>query len=617
MAPKKSKSDQPAQAKTDVVETAPKYDGEHVIATDDANCMVGIFGRAGDDGGTIRYPNGRTVFKPIALIRLAEHHLASIDTDNEDVDVVTGDLVYCVNDADRIIGVFYAASQPGYGKIHYPGNRFEQIPLDDVRAARLPAETDGDPMFPRDADSSGNGVPDDVDFDDDLDAAADRVLREVGEPDLAADQALDDEMDDILNRPESLGEFVRRRFLNGDGLADADITDEELMALAEEDDVVIEREADADINDTELADADLPPADGEELPPGEPQSLPEDFGHDAPILRAEARKPLTPEQFGSDDDSDLYAVAVRLQNAGLLTGATRLHKALPSAMPHDVTITCVDEDEYDQILKALPKHLAIVAADRQTRTLIVHEAWLDEGKPENIRVRLVRDILDMHGIRYSRVNSWPPEGYRDVAIWPPTNGVFDADNLPDELILIGQIDNLIIVRPDPYFTPIGDVLSGKRQSLNDDDPQVSLLQKQLAEATAEVNRLRDEVHRLRAVAADDAEAEAAMDAAQRNIRSMTLVFSDVEKTTGDRKIAELTAAGWWLVPSSEHFLVRRNAFGTEVIAHALRFEYTINAPKPVQRITEDMLLAVDLPLVEDEPTDGLVIPVKSESEVLS
>lgn len=512
MAPKKSKSDQPAQAKTDVVETAPKYDGEHVIATDDANCMVGIFGRAGDDGGTIRYPNGRTVFKPIALIRLAEHHLASIDTDNEDVDVVTGDLVYCVNDADRIIGVFYAASQPGYGKIHYPGNRFEQIPLDDVRAARLPAETDGDPMFPRDADSSGNGVPDDVDFDDDLDAAADRVLREVGEPDLAADQALDDEMDDILNRPESLGEFVRRRFLNGDGLADADI------------------------NDTELADADLPPADGEELPPGEPQSLPEDFGHDAPILRAEARKPLTPEQFGSDDDSDLYAVAVRLQNAGLLTGATRLHKALPSAMPHDVTITCADEAEYNLILAAMPRHLAIVAADRQAHTITVHEAWLDEDQ---------------------------------------------------------------------------------QQSLSDNYHQVALLQKQLAEATAEVNRLRDEVNRLRALVADDAEAEAAMDAAQRNIRSMTLVFSDVEKTTGDRKIAELTAAGWWLVPSSEHFLVRTNAFGTEVIAHALRFEYTINAPKPVQRITEDLLLSEDSQLVEDDLTDGLVVPAKIKIGVTS
>lgn len=79
-------------------------------------------------------------------------------------------------------------------------------------------------------------------FTDALDAVADALLDEVGEPDLAADAALPDELDEILDRPSSFGDFVRGRILSED----------------------------------DLSDDDLPAADEEELPPGEPQPLPED-----------------------------------------------------------------------------------------------------------------------------------------------------------------------------------------------------------------------------------------------------------------------------------------------------------------------------------------------------
>lgn len=402
---------------SDEAEKTPRFNGDHVFAIDDPEQRIGFFKHAGGGHGTIRYPDGEMIGFPISRMRLSDHPLTSLVNDNDETDFVPGDLVYDVNDSQRIVGRF-SSDRWTMARIEYPGNRTEQVELGDIRAAIF---TDDD-MF----------EPDDLD-----------VI--------------------LAQRPQQFGSFIRGMFDDSDDDDDLFITANDLAA-------------DEALTDADLQQLTRPPT-GEDLKPGDV----------------------------------LFAPTGEYRVNYVIDGTVSLRHRINGA---EISIS-IKTDDLAKLLQA--------------------------------------------------------KGYEE------------------------QID------------PIDSI---------DVDPIIPSLQQQLAEATTENNRLRDEIVELRAAAAANDEANAAMKRAERHIDSLTVVFSDVERQTGDKRIAGLIAAGWWLVPQSETFLVRTNAKGSQVIDHAMRFEYTASGGG---NRTEQALAALDepedLPLVDDatESEPALVHALETSS----
>lgn len=362
----------------------------------------------------------------------------------------------------------------------------------------------------------------------------------------------------------------------------------------------------------DLVDATLPDevdlTIGEEIPVPEWAKVPTEI---IPAVEL-GPAPLKPTQFNGD--ADLYATAVRLSAAGLLSGVAQLKKDGNTQFDYDVVITCRDIHEFNLIAAALPKHLTLVSANAATLTIVVHESLYDDqdldddfSDPDDLEEDAAFTDEDLEQL------TRPPTGddlkpgdilfaatgeYRVNHVFHDTVSLRHRINGAEVSISIKADDVAKLLQAKGYEEQIDPVDS------IDVDPIIPSLQQQLAEAAAENNRLRNELDELRTAVAEEHEAQAAMESAERHIQSMTVVFSDVERQTGDKRIAELIAAGWWLVPHSEHFLVRTNAKGSQVIDHAMRFEYT--ASRQVSR-TEQALATLDepedLPLIDDA-TEG-------------
>lgn len=147
----------------------------------------------------------------------------------------------------------------------------------------------------------------------------------------------------------------------------------------------------------------------------------------------------------------------------------------------------------------------------------------------------------------------------------------------------------INVRPDdiPGLLAAGAKIENALDLLDStDDPLVAALQKQLAEAMAENNRLRTENDELRAQAADhegeaasyrallhdEDEADAALDTVSYPVVSKTEIAPDIEQRTADTIIERYKAQGWWKEESAFVWRIDPKHPNGGSIAHVIRFE---------------------------------------------
>lgn len=147
-----------------------------------------------------------------------------------------------------------------------------------------------------------------------------------------------------------------------------------------------------------------------------------------------------------------------------------------------------------------------------------------------------------------------------------------------------------------------------------DDPLIAALQRQLAEAIAENNRLRAENADLRAQANDQEgcaadyralldEADAALDTTGYPIVSKTEIAMDIEQRTADALIERYKSEDWWREESAFIWRIDPKHPNGGSIAHVIRFERERNH-KAGRSLVREAAISVG-----SQPTEPVLIPV--------